>query len=160
MRSFSRRWAAVSLPLPVRLSHTTRSSVTTHRVSIPFGDTLILPPSAAVPTKNIFCRWMKCARSSVRCLYSLPMIPPAGNGSAANIPDIFPDGALSGRAWHNRALRNFRFTDTHAESPPRLPCRQSRRRAEALHRGAVAALFGAERQAVLVHRYPCRGRLL
>src|SRR3990172_7759928 len=40
----------------------------------------------------------------------------------------------------------------HAELPTRLSCRQSRRCAEALHRGAVAALSGAKGQAVLVHR--------
>ena len=58
MRLFSRRWAAVSLPLPVRLSQTTFDSLMTRRESIPLGETLTKPSAAAVPTKKRCCSEM------------------------------------------------------------------------------------------------------
>lgn len=58
IRGVSRRCVAVSLPLPVKLSHTSRLSLTMRSVSMPFGDTLTQPSRAAVATKNIGWRLM------------------------------------------------------------------------------------------------------
>jgi hypothetical protein len=62
MRGVSRRCAAASFSDPVKLSHTMRFGETTRKESIPLGETLTLPSLAAVPTKNIFCWFMKFSK--------------------------------------------------------------------------------------------------
>src|SRR3989338_1373100 len=115
---------------------------------MPFGDTLTLPSSAAVPTKN--------------CLYSLPIIlsPEITRQSIYRTSRLFCQMGHYPGGRGTIAPCTIYDSRTHAELPPRLSCRQPRRCAEALYRGAVAALPDAERQTVLVHRYPCRGGLL
>ena len=49
------RWAAVSLPDPVRFSQISRFGPGTRRLSIPLGDRLILASGAEVATKNTGC---------------------------------------------------------------------------------------------------------
>jgi len=65
MRPFSRRWAIVSIPLPIRSTWAKPSGpVTRNSPRPPLGDRLTCPsaPLGAVPTKNIGCASMN-ARS-------------------------------------------------------------------------------------------------
>ena len=56
MRPFSRRWAIVSIPLPIRSTYANPSGPVTAKSPLPpFGDRFTWPsePLGAVPTKNI-----------------------------------------------------------------------------------------------------------
>src|ERR1700712_2165769 len=66
--------------------------------------------------------------------------------------DVSP---LQCRAWLPIC---FQRLTRHAQLSPRLPCRQSRRRAETRGRRPVAAPSRPEGQVVLVHRHPRRRR--
>ena len=75
MRRFSRRWAIVSTPLPVRSSHATSRGPSTTKESRPRGEQLTWPSpaSGAVATKNIRCARIQLASFSSMTSKTLPM---------------------------------------------------------------------------------------
>ena len=74
MRPFSRRWATVSMPLPIRSTYANPSGpVTWKRLWPPFGDRFTWPssPLGAVATKNIVCASMNSRSFSSICSNTL-----------------------------------------------------------------------------------------
>ena len=73
-RPFSRRWAAVSAPLPTWSTYSTVRPSTIRSVPIgPFGETFTWPPSlGAVATKNSRCRPIQAASFSSISSKSFP----------------------------------------------------------------------------------------
>jgi hypothetical protein len=84
MRVFSDKWAAVSMPLPVKSKYPTSLELKTRNESMPFGEQLIKPlaESGAVATKNTRCSEIHALTSGVISSNSLPMPSPVAPNAA------------------------------------------------------------------------------
>ena len=81
IREFSRTCAAVSFPLPVRLSQTSLPGLRTLKLSIPLGETFTSPSEPADPTKNKCCALINSVCLGSNCLnFSDTLLPPARDG--------------------------------------------------------------------------------
>src|ERR1700759_2388269 len=92
IRLTSSRWAAVSLPLPVPFSQSTRLGPRTRRESRPLGETLTRPSRAAVATKYMCWAAMNFASRSLISPYCCAMAPCLLVGPPIGPPSGLPVG--------------------------------------------------------------------